>query len=151
MRAGSSRGLACSLNECLSLLCVDHSVSHLPLSMTLLPPQVLWRQIVLLTRGPCLAFVKAQGPRGEFPHHIEALKLLSFKIIVDAFNYWIIPTWLYLLCYCVPMFMVSVSWYLLVLPQSRFQMNWAGWCEKHCRPLRSRGQAQQWNLEVQYS
>ena len=120
-------------------------------SMTLLPPQVLWRQIVLLTRGPCLAFVKAQGPQGEFPHHIGALKLFFFKVIVDAFNYRIIQTWLYSLCYCAHKSMVSVSWYLLVLPQSRFQVNWAGWFENTADHWGARGWGQQWNVEVQCS
>ncbi len=38
---GQHYSLTCSLKECPSLLCADHSVSHLLPSMTPLPPQVL--------------------------------------------------------------------------------------------------------------
>lgn len=99
MRVGSIRGLTWSFKECPSLLCADHSVSHLPLSVTPLPPQVLWRRTVLLTRGHCWGFARARGPLGEFTHHNKADITSSLNRILDVFNVWshLLSSFM---CYC---------------------------------------------------
>lgn len=52
--------------------CIQIILFFIRLIQWLCPPQVHWRRTVLLTRGPCWGFARAQAPQGESTNRINA-------------------------------------------------------------------------------
>lgn len=72
--------------------CIQIILFFIQLIQWLCPSQVHWRRTVLLTRGPCWGFARAQAPQGESTNCINAD---SIHIVLNLLKWLLSIAWLH--------------------------------------------------------